>query len=465
MAARRRVRRRVRRSRARLRRAPTAAALGARAEAKQKMDPAGGVLIGGVRDPAERAADRLADEAMRQPAAEPAVHRMCDECEEESQEKAQRQPAAEPTVHRMCDDCEEESQEKAQRRPAAGAAGPVATGAAPAPATAGASRAIHALGPGRPLPEAERAGFESRFGADLSGVRLHDDAAGDRAARSIDARAFTLGNDVAFARGERQPGTPGGDRLMAHELAHVVQAGGAARRSPVAVATARRAALATKDLDTNFKKVPTKHKPRVKAGLKLIEKQIKAKKCAAYFKDKCSGGAVDELKKAFKDSTVYWLDQKSALFGSSKTRTKTGDARSIAYNTTAYDIGRWELGATLLHEMFHTCIIGSIADEERVAETGVETCEFYTPWIHIVSTKSAKVGDTVVVTGAQFGPKHDAEHRITLGGTDVTPLKWDFNSASGVEISFKVPAGAKSGDIVVTNHSVKSNKRRLEVTP
>jgi hypothetical protein len=60
----------------------------------------------------------------------------------------------------------------------------------------------------------------------LAQVRLHDHAAAGAAARSIDARAFTLGADIAFAPGEYAPGTTEGRRLLAHELAHVVQQAG-----------------------------------------------------------------------------------------------------------------------------------------------------------------------------------------------------------------------------------------------
>lgn len=440
MAFKRRIRRRFRRSRAKLRRSPAPGTLSARGAAKQRMDAGSSLLIGGVHDPAEKAADTLADQAMRTPVESPTVHRMCAECEEESQGDGQAQRQAAPT-------------------PA-----PVAAGAAPAPASPSAAAAVHSMGPGRPLPEAERARFEPRFGADLSHVRLHDDAPADRAARGIDARAFTLGNDVAFARGEHQPGTDRGDRLMAHELAHFVTEGGA---KPVGRRAVRRATLATSDLasDNTFKKVPDDHKARVNAALKLVEKQSKAKKCKSYFEDKCSGGAADELKQALDNSTVYWLDQKGDMFGLSQTRNKAGDSRVIAYNTTAYNISRWEVAATLLHEMFHTCILGSIADEEKVAETSVETCEFYSPWILKSSVKSASVGDTVKVTGYQFGPKHDAQHRLTLGGTEVTPDSWVLTGSSWVEVVFKVPAGATSGDVVVTNHGIPSNKIHLEVTP
>lgn len=68
--------------------------------------------------------------------------------------------------------------------------------------------------------------YEQRFGADLSHVRLHTDDRADRLSRSLAADAFTVQNDVFFRRGRFAPGTTAGDRLLAHELAHVAQHGG-----------------------------------------------------------------------------------------------------------------------------------------------------------------------------------------------------------------------------------------------
>ena len=76
---------------------------------------------------------------------------------------------------------------------------------------------------GRPLPASERAYFEPRFGRDLSAVRLHDGAMAGQAARSIGARAYTLGQNIAFAPGQYTPGTREGRQLMAHELTHTIQ--------------------------------------------------------------------------------------------------------------------------------------------------------------------------------------------------------------------------------------------------
>jgi Domain of unknown function (DUF4157)/Lysine-specific metallo-endopeptidase len=207
VAVRKLVRRSARRVAPRVRRLASHSVTTARADAKERMHSAGALMIGGVHDPAEKAAERVADRVMRM--AEPAglVRRQCAECAAEDK-KARRQAAG------------EEEEETVRARAATGI---IAPGATSTPAPAAAKAAVGGLGAGRPLSRAERSFFEPRFGADLGQVRVHDDAAGGRAARALDARAFTLGQDIAFAPGERAPGTPGGDRLMAHELAHVTR--------------------------------------------------------------------------------------------------------------------------------------------------------------------------------------------------------------------------------------------------
>lgn len=79
---------------------------------------------------------------------------------------------------------------------------------------------------GAPLPESVRASMEPRLGGDLSGVRVHTGAESAQAARALNARAFTVGGDIHFGSGAFAPGSREGDRLIAHELAHVVQGRG-----------------------------------------------------------------------------------------------------------------------------------------------------------------------------------------------------------------------------------------------
>jgi len=79
-------------------------------------------------------------------------------------------------------------------------------------------------GQGTPLPAAERAYFEPRFGHDFSQVRVHWDASAAESARSYAALAYTVGQDIVFGAGRFRPGTAEGRRLLAHELAHAQQA-------------------------------------------------------------------------------------------------------------------------------------------------------------------------------------------------------------------------------------------------
>jgi hypothetical protein len=67
--------------------------------------------------------------------------------------------------------------------------------------------------------------MEQRFGHDFSRVRVHADGNSATAARALNARAYTVGRDIAFGIGQYAPSTRKGKRLVAHELAHVVQQG------------------------------------------------------------------------------------------------------------------------------------------------------------------------------------------------------------------------------------------------
>lgn len=75
---------------------------------------------------------------------------------------------------------------------------------------------------GRPLDGETRAEMEGRFGHDFSRVRVHEGGSAARSAREVEARAYTVGNDVVFGAGEYAPRTTEGRRLLAHELAHTI---------------------------------------------------------------------------------------------------------------------------------------------------------------------------------------------------------------------------------------------------
>ncbi|HLK88369.1 MAG TPA: DUF4157 domain-containing protein, partial [Polyangia bacterium] len=135
------------------------------------------------------------------------------------------------------------------------------------------------LGPGRALDGATKTRMEGALGGDFGGVRVHDDSVGAGLSRDLNAHAFTLGQHVAFADGTYQPGTPIGDALLAHELAHVVQQSGAAGAAPpdgrgsgddptVEQDADRAAAGAVASLHAGVP-VGAGERPRVRGGLRL----------------------------------------------------------------------------------------------------------------------------------------------------------------------------------------------------
>ena len=153
--------------------------------------------IGAVDDPLEHEADAVAGAVMRMAVPRAAV------------------TAAPPQVSRQCAACEQEEKQPLQTKPA----GPASAVPAVAPPQ------VHDVvrQSGRPLDPATRGFFEPRFGLDLGAVRVHAEGHAGAAARSVGARAFTVGENIVFAPGEFAPSSAGGGHLLAHELAHVLQ--------------------------------------------------------------------------------------------------------------------------------------------------------------------------------------------------------------------------------------------------
>lgn len=169
-----------------------------------------GLKVSDPGDAAEIEADRVADQVMRMPFDAPV--------------KVNNLHSHDPgKLDAKIDENEEEEGEEEralQRKKAdAGASVPVAGG------SAAVVRGVLNSG-GRPLDPNTREFFESRFDTDLEHVRVHTGADAERSARAVDARAYTHGSDIVFGSGEYDPAGISGRKLLAHELAHVVQRSG-----------------------------------------------------------------------------------------------------------------------------------------------------------------------------------------------------------------------------------------------
>src|SRR5438309_405335 len=78
-------------------------------------------------------------------------------------------------------------------------------------------------GGGQPLEEGVRGGMEARFGHDFGDVRVHTDTRASESAKAVQAHAYTVGSDIVFQSDRYSPNSSEGQRMLAHELTHVVQ--------------------------------------------------------------------------------------------------------------------------------------------------------------------------------------------------------------------------------------------------
>lgn len=162
----------------------------------------GGLKVSHPNDAAEIEADQIADKVMRMP--------------EGRTSPVGTVSRVSSGLHRKCRRCEEE--EPVLRKAEARADGPVDRGIA---------SYVHSVlrSGGQALDSRTRSFFEPRFGYDLSAVRIHTGETAAQSAHDLSALAYTFNNNIVFGQGRYQPGTQAGKRLLAHELAHVLQRG------------------------------------------------------------------------------------------------------------------------------------------------------------------------------------------------------------------------------------------------
>lgn len=98
---------------------------------------------------------------------------------------------------------------------------------------------VASIAGGAPLPASVRGFMEPRFAANFGQVRIHTDEQAARQSEALNAHAFTVGQHVFFGRNQYQPDSPAGKELIAHELTHAIQQGGAIQRSADTAITQR----------------------------------------------------------------------------------------------------------------------------------------------------------------------------------------------------------------------------------
>ncbi|CAG0933333.1 hypothetical protein TFLX_03003 [Thermoflexales bacterium] len=170
------------------------------------------LTVGAAGDQYEQEADRVAEQVVSAPPSNHPAGAAVQRSEEE--EELQAKPLASqitPLVQRHAEE-EEEIQAKATSSAAGFQVGDNLE-----------QRIAQSRGGGSPMPAETRAFMEPRFGSDFSSVRVHADGEAAQMNRDLSAQAFTLGQDIYMGAGKYDPGSGDGQRLLAHELTHVVQ--------------------------------------------------------------------------------------------------------------------------------------------------------------------------------------------------------------------------------------------------
>lgn len=173
--------------------------------------PVAGLMVGSADDRAESDADALADKALRRLHAGAAVAPSVGGGGTPSDD-----------VHAHGPSCGH------LRRSAAPSQSGVVGAAGGALDAATSGQISGRTGGGRGLPDGVRRSMEGAFGTGLGHVRIHDDSTSASLNKAVSARAFTTGSDIFFGAGEYAPHDPVGQKVLAHELAHVVTEGGSA---------------------------------------------------------------------------------------------------------------------------------------------------------------------------------------------------------------------------------------------
>ena len=163
------------------------------------------LTIGQAGDKYEQEADAMADHVVNR-SSMPSIQQKCASCEQEDKSVL-------PKLQKMGEEEEEEMQMKSNGNSASTASQELS------------SQLESSRGSGNVLPDHTRAEMESNFGVDFSNVRVHTGQQAVQMNQSLNAQAFTHGNNVYFNQGKYQPDTTEGRKLIAHELTHTIQQG------------------------------------------------------------------------------------------------------------------------------------------------------------------------------------------------------------------------------------------------
>lgn len=219
---------------------------------------------------------------------------------------------------------------------------------------------LQSIGSGQALDSSTSSLMESQFGYDFSSVRVHYDDRADELARAVNAKAFTVQQDMIFGKGQYEPDTISGRRLLAHELTHVVQ------QSPAINNVA----------EVNQDKIPLQNSlsPCIQRDVSFELKDAAIQPVTTTLKDLSN----DEMHvlawlRKYKDTIVaaektYCVDRRAiagAIGWEALENVRGWSLRSVGPGKVHYKTAFWERGTTTLEQTEKAGYLPSMTEETR----------------------------------------------------------------------------------------------------
>lgn len=278
---------------------------------------------------------------------------------------------------------------------------------------------ITSLSGGSSLGKDEQQFFGSRMGYDFSNVKIHTGAAATESAQSINALAYTTGNNIVFNNNQYAPGNDSGKRLLAHELTHVVQ-----QRNAVQPTTIQRMTMGVGAppahwvTDYNARPIPAEETDRVNAAFALIQDIVdhpeNYQDCISSFISHCSTKSPTAFADTFRNA-IIWRGDNPGVYARGQT-----NGNHIFYTQLAYDDGVTGLARTLVHEMGHNCGVTG-ADDHYLAEVSSVYCIGYN------NSMGMRVGIGVNTSAYSLAVTYRRFFDLALGGQLQLSLGADFD--------------------------------------
>lgn len=194
---------------------------------------------------------------------------------------------------------------------------------------------------GQPLDAQTRAFMEPRFGHDFSKVRVHKDEKAAESAYSVNALAFTVGQDIVFGEGQFQTQTEVGQKLLAHELTHTIQQGATSPLHPLEMtalggATEREAEVMANSMMCGHQFTSTRRE-----SLGLARQATSLPAAPTYLTTPTPTPAPAKSEPPTKETkpTITHETKFPAPDGSAKTRTDVGVGEEVTFKGSA--AGKW----------------------------------------------------------------------------------------------------------------------------